>query len=239
MSDRQNNVSSVNYDYLSTINFNFDSYDIYNIDSENDISRLTNTDYNEIYPHYSPSGEYIAFISDESGINNIYITDDRFSSKSNITNVLTGITEIDWFSDTEMIFTGFNKMGYDIFQISNVLELMDKSTKIKDSNWKSFEEYSLLRDSNNQIKEYKNLNLLIDSFINVKIKYRDLKLLICGNGSEYISIKKKIDDLGFITDCNWFTTLSRLRLYRFIRELDDIWRYRAQLPQSQKIKISQ
>ena len=47
----------------------------------------------------------------------------------------------------------------------------------------------------------------------------------------------KIDDLGFITDCNWFTTLSRLRLYRFIRELDDIWRYRAQLPQSQKIKI--
>ena len=55
VSDRQNNVSSVNYDYLSTINFNFDSYDIYNIDSENDISRLTNTDYNEIYPHYSPS----------------------------------------------------------------------------------------------------------------------------------------------------------------------------------------
>ena len=130
MSDRQNNVSSVNYDYLSTINFNFDSYDIYNIDSENNISRLTNTDYNEIYPHYSPSGEYIAFISDESGINNIYITDDSFSSKSNITNVLTGITEIDWFSDTEMIFTGFNKMGYDIFQISNVLELMDKSLSL-------------------------------------------------------------------------------------------------------------
>ena len=53
VSDRQNNVSGVNYDYLSTINFNFDSYDIYNIDSKNDISRLTNTDYNEIYPHYS------------------------------------------------------------------------------------------------------------------------------------------------------------------------------------------
>ena len=52
-----------------------------------------------------------------------------------------------------------------------------------------------------------------------------------------VEIFQKIDDLGFITDCNWFTTLSRLRLYRFIRELDDIWRYRAQLPQSQKIKI--
>ena len=55
VSDRKDNVSSVSYDYLSTINFNFDSYDIYNIDSENNISRLTNTDYNEIYPHYSPS----------------------------------------------------------------------------------------------------------------------------------------------------------------------------------------
>ena len=52
-----------------------------------------------------------------------------------------------------------------------------------------------------------------------------------------VEIFQKIDDLGFITDCNWFTTLSRLRLYRFVRELDDIWRYRAQLPQSQKIKI--
>ena len=32
-----------------------------------------------------------------------------------------------------------------------------------------------------------------------------------------VEIFQKIDDLGFITDCNWFTTLSRLRLY-------DLWR---------------
>ena len=38
------------------------------------------------------------------------------------------------------------------------------------------------------------LGILITS---LTTKYRDLKLLICGNGSEYISIKKKIDDLGF------------------------------------------
>ena len=52
-----------------------------------------------------------------------------------------------------------------------------------------------------------------------------------------VEIFQKIDDLGFITDCSWFANLSRIRLYRFVRELQDIWRYRAQLPQAQKRKI--
>ena len=76
--------------------------------------------YNEIYPQYSPNGQMIAYISDESGINNIYVTEDEFLTSTNITNVLTGITQIDWFTNTELVFTGFYKSGYDIFLLSDI-----------------------------------------------------------------------------------------------------------------------
>ena len=44
-----------------------------------------------------------------------------------------------------------------------------------------------------------------------------------------ISLFQKIDEHGFITNIDWFNTLSRNSLLRYIRELGDIWNYRAQL----------
>ena len=44
-----------------------------------------------------------------------------------------------------------------------------------------------------------------------------------------ISVFQEIDNLGNYTDVNWFTSLNRINLIRFIRELYDIWNYRAQL----------
>ncbi len=148
VSDRKNYIDNTNYDIISIIGFDFNNYDIYKIDPNSNISRLTNTDYNEIYPQYSPNGSSIAYISDESGINNIYITNDEFLTSKNITNVLTGITEIDWFTDTEMIFTGFHNSGYDIFHLSNIFELEQNETSIVKSKWKEdIKKYPLLRNS--------------------------------------------------------------------------------------------
>ena len=39
----------------------------------------------------------------------------------------------------------------------------------------------------------------------------------------------KIDEFGHITDTRWFSELNRTQLVRFIRELVDIWEYRALL----------
>lgn len=47
----------------------------------------------------------------------------------------------------------------------------------------------------------------------------------------------QIDLLGFITDVDWFLNLSEHRLIRYLRELIDIWEYRAQLAPSMKKKI--
>ena len=44
-----------------------------------------------------------------------------------------------------------------------------------------------------------------------------------------ISVFQKMDSLGHITNPIWFTNLDIRRLLRYIRELHDIWEYRAQL----------
>ena len=53
-----------------------------------------------------------------------------------------------------------------------------------------------------------------------------------------ISLFQKIDSFGHITDLKWFTDLRKIQLIRFIRELFDIWNYRAQLAESIKHLIS-
>ena len=47
-----------------------------------------------------------------------------------------------------------------------------------------------------------------------------------------------MDGLGFITDPSWFLTLNKQYLQRFLRELLDIWEYRAQISDIIKRKIN-
>ncbi len=45
-----------------------------------------------------------------------------------------------------------------------------------------------------------------------------------------LSLFQNIDALGNYSNCNWFLSLNRNQIIKFIRELADIWSYRAQLP---------
>ena len=53
-----------------------------------------------------------------------------------------------------------------------------------------------------------------------------------------ISLFQKIDSFGHITDTKWFMDLGKLQLIRFLRELYDIWNYRAQITSVVKYLIS-
>lgn len=44
-----------------------------------------------------------------------------------------------------------------------------------------------------------------------------------------VSVFQRIDELGNNSDYRWFLSLSRVRLIRFVRELVDIWCYRANI----------
>ena len=53
-----------------------------------------------------------------------------------------------------------------------------------------------------------------------------------------ISLFHKIDTFGHITDITWFTSLNKVQLIKYIKELFDIWNYRAQLSPQIKHAIS-
>lgn len=52
-----------------------------------------------------------------------------------------------------------------------------------------------------------------------------------------LSLFQNIDALGNYSNSNWFLSLNRHQLIKFIRELIDIWNYRAQLSQETKRSI--
>lgn len=52
-----------------------------------------------------------------------------------------------------------------------------------------------------------------------------------------LSLFQLMDSLGNYTQTHWFTTLSKKSLLKYVRELYDIWSYRAQLTQNTKRDI--
>jgi hypothetical protein len=52
-----------------------------------------------------------------------------------------------------------------------------------------------------------------------------------------LSLFQNIDSLGNYSSPEWFLTLNRNQLIKFLRELSDIWNYRAQLSQETKRNI--
>jgi len=129
-------------------NYNVDQSDIYSLNTDTSVmNRLTNTLWNETYPTISGDGNYLAYISDESGISNIMLLVDEVSTP--ITNVATGITQLSWNGDdTQLIFTGFHKSGYDIFTLSNPKEKQLEEIEIPFALWREEDSYDqLLRRS--------------------------------------------------------------------------------------------
>jgi len=154
VSDRGNHTTLKEYiDILSIINTDFSNHDIYKLTSDNIIVKYTDTPFNEFYPSISPDGNRITYISDESGINNIYVTDDQFISSKNLTNVLTGITQVSWSANNQVIFTGFYKGGYDIFILSNVSEKLVETDNIINSKWKDNTKPKLLVNNDTSINK--------------------------------------------------------------------------------------
>ena len=189
VSDRGDNITpNQKFDILSICDMDFHNLDIYKFTKQNQIIRLTNTIHNETYPSYSPNGETIAFISDESGINNLYLTHDEFMHYQPVTNILTGITQLNWSTNNQIIFTGFYKSGYDIFILSNLDTTKFLNKEIPLSKWKKEVKLPLKRKSidNNYVnsKQYDNFIFSSNSSLkSVPIFTLDKDLLLDSAGT--------------------------------------------------------
>lgn len=115
-------------DDFSMFDHDYGRTDIYILDSQTgDIVPVTETPYNENYPVWSHTTNALAYTSDRNGVWNLYIHDLDGDEAKAISNVLTGIVQISWSTDDQkMIFSGYSDGGYDIYSLSNPLQLSER-----------------------------------------------------------------------------------------------------------------
>jgi hypothetical protein len=115
--------------------------------------------------------------------------------------------------------------------------------------------HNLFLKTNDDIKNPYNRNLIPESLfknirslirigkilnINIKLNFDDDTKNVSSEKAielRALTLFQNIDSLGNYSNANWFLSLNRNQLIKFIRELMDIWNYRAQLPIQTKRNI--
>jgi hypothetical protein len=115
--------------------------------------------------------------------------------------------------------------------------------------------HNLFLKSGDEIRNPYNRNLIPDSVfkdiravirfskilkININLNFEDDTKKVSNEKAieiKAITLFQQIDALGNYSNANWFLSLNRSQLIKFIRELMDIWQYRAQLPVQTKRNI--
>ncbi|MDA0745074.1 MAG: BamA/TamA family outer membrane protein [bacterium] len=106
-----------NLAYNGQKDFPFGQYDIYTIRSDgSEVRRVVQDEANDEHPTWGPDSQRLAFVSNRTGVANIYISHIDSAEVYPITNLLSSVQYIDWSADGKKIaFSTFHKQGYDIF----------------------------------------------------------------------------------------------------------------------------
>jgi len=91
----------------------------------------------------------LGYISDESGISNIYYKDLSSGRSSGLTNLMTGCSQAS-YSDNKIAFTAVFKAGYDIFMINDAEKLIENKKDPLEVRWyeeTDFSKVSVEKDS--------------------------------------------------------------------------------------------
>ena len=109
--------------------FLFGQYDIYALDAEaRRLIRLTEHPANDKYPAWSPDGSEALFVSERSGVGNMYLKRLEGGEARPVTDALTGAQQLDWSVDgSQVAFTAFQEGGYDIFLMEDPRALEGKA----------------------------------------------------------------------------------------------------------------
>jgi hypothetical protein len=138
--------------------------------------------------------------------------------------------------------------GFDVLSLYNLFVKVTKNNKLRTNNELNnsntslnvqnpftniFFSYNVLK----QLLEYIRLSNLLK--IHIDLNYDDLAHLSLNKQVEMkiLTLFQRIDSLGNYTNIKWFLDLDKYGLIRFIRELVDIWNYRANLSQETKREI--
>ena len=114
-----------------TLTFGYQQLALYDL-ATGEVEKIPDQIGKGISPQWSGDGEKIAFISDRTGISNIFIWDSKSRETYQITNVLTGVTNvtaagpaISWAQKSDrLVFSALSWGGFDLFSISDPVSLM-------------------------------------------------------------------------------------------------------------------
>lgn len=116
--------------------------------------------------------------------------------------------------------------GFDIMSIYNLISKNKKSDDIKNPYNRGVFPTIL----------FKNLRMIIriGKILNIKIQLQDEQDLSHMSPQKQVEMRtltlfQNIDALGNYSSPEWFLSLNKLKLLKFVRELSDIWNYRAQI----------
>ena len=148
-----------------------------------------------------------------------------FFTLENISNI-PYIEFVSYKGDDDSIW-GFNIISFYTLFTKSSKDVLNPYTREKIS-YKLFDNIKQIVRLSNIFKNPVNIKLN-DNIENISIKKRvELKCL---------ELFQYIDELGNYTDIKWFMNLDRNQLIKFVRELTDIWEYRAQLENNIKKDI--
>ncbi|TFG95096.1 MAG: hypothetical protein E4H13_13875, partial [Calditrichales bacterium] len=104
---------------------NFENEDIYIIDRDgSNLMRITDTEQIEGQPIFAPDNKRIAYVSEQTGVSNIYIHDLESNNSWPITNLITGAFQISWDKTAQkLVFASFYRGGWDIYLLKDPLNL--------------------------------------------------------------------------------------------------------------------
>ena len=111
--------------------FPFGQYDIFIIKPDgSEIRRVIGHDAQDTHPSWGKDNSRISFISNRTGVGNIYVSDLEGDNLEVLTNLLASAVDYDWSPDgKKMVFTVFHNGGYDIYTIKDPLsKAKDPST---------------------------------------------------------------------------------------------------------------
>ena len=123
-SDRGNSLQAENM-----FEIDFSQTDIFQYSFlTNKITQLTDTEFNENYPVASLDGN-LFYTSDYNGITNIFKHNLSNNESYPITNVITGVQQIDLDGSNNLVFSGFKERGWDLYLMNNLDMASEKEIK--------------------------------------------------------------------------------------------------------------
>mgnify|MGYP003326350253 FL=1 len=147
ISDRDNAVNTSINTAQDMISVDYNKNDVYIIDVETrSLKQVTSTSYDENYPVFSSTEEFLFYTADSSGTWNLFKYDIKKESTTVVTNLLTGIFQLSLNKfDDAMVFSGYSNRGWDVYRVNNPLDL--KEVEVKPTNFalnKDFVEKNLV-----------------------------------------------------------------------------------------------